>query len=121
MNCELCGAQFDKISQLYNHRGYYKGKCLERIQSKQQKLDEKEQRKKQKLLSTMEPTEIVEEIKNASQTNALLHELGQNISEMKEQSNAISKEHLKIITKHETLLKQIKNILNLLITNNIIL
>ena len=91
MNCEVCGSHFAKISQLYNHRGYYKGKCLERIKHKQQKIDAKEHSKRQKreaqqFLSTMEPTEIVEEINKASKKNELLHELGQNISEMKKHS-----------------------------------
>jgi DNA repair exonuclease SbcCD ATPase subunit len=106
MNCDVCGTHFEKNSQLYNHRGYYKGTCLERIQTKRQKIDEKHQNKRhkqeaQQYISTMDPTEIVDQMNEASKTNELLEKIIEQNNDLKVEVAEIRHENREIKKQNE--------------------
>jgi DNA-directed RNA polymerase alpha subunit len=66
--CEICGSEFDRISQIYNHKAYYKGKCKERIQEKTNKREAKRK------LRDLDANKVVDAVNSTTQISELMKE-----------------------------------------------
>ena len=107
--CEGCQRVCPTSNALRMHRerNHANGQWLCRI--KKEKRNNKTKLKQAKsCVAELNPIAVMDTVNEASKANELLYELRKTISEMKEQNSALSEEHFKLITKHETLVKQIK-------------